>query len=359
MAIVLPRQKGALAGLSEALGPLLQKIQADNAREKQARELSSVVNFLQAPQSANVPIPQVGGQAGNVLSQGIFQRQQFAQQQGLQKQNQQAELTQAIAIQNAKSRIAQGKTTLRVVKDPETGEFVQQLLDEQGNVVKNLGPATLKQTKEGVASEAFTSLQKPVAVDIQKDMKDATVDIANLEAVRDQFKPEFTEVPFKVKQKLTKIQEKAGGFLGEPSKASQEDLSAFSKWKRNASREFVVFKKWATGVAAGQKEMAQQIETAFASPRTDSATEFKSKIDSSIKVRKRTLEILRGLLKGGSFNTNSEIKQAESESLRQALLENQEGLLDGDRAEVQPEQQAPEQQVETTDIQAALEEFGL
>ena len=331
MVQILPKSN-KFGGLAALLEGLIQGQDKLAQRKRQQADVSSVAQFLGNPEAAR-QLPQ--GQQGPV--RGIPQvSSPFAQQallQGIgQQQTRDASLAQAIELQKLKG--PQTTSSSNVIIDPDDPDRairVQDTIDKSGKLLNRrvIGEATKAEAIGGVAAESLIDIQKPVAVEIQKEMKDATVDIANLESVRDQFKDEFTELPFKALQGITKLQEKAGGFLGEPSEENKQSLSDFSTWRRNASREFVVFKKWATGVAAGQQEMAQQIETAFASPRTDSATEFKSKIESSIKVRKRTLEILNGLLAGGSFGSKQERKEAESESLRQALLENQEGLLDG------------------------------
>ncbi len=226
------------------------------------------------------------------------------------------------------------KTTQRssVIVDPQDASRtirVMDTFDEQGKLTNRqfIGEATLPEKVGDVDPTIFTQLQKPVAAGIQKELKDATIDIANLEDIAGSFRDEFSEIPFRIGQEITVAREKLGKLdpgrlIGRPVTAEQKQtLSEFASWRRNAQREFVVFKKWATGVAAGQKEMAEQIELAFPSALKDSPTEFKSKIDSAIKVRQRTRDILTQILNSGTVLNARDKKQAEQQALRQALSE--------------------------------------
>ncbi len=182
---------------------------------------------------------------------------------------------------------------------------------------------------------AFTQLQKPLVTKIQGEIKDAKIDIANLENIESSFRDEFAQIPFKIGQKITKVQE----LFGIPiTQKQRKNLTEFSAWRRGAQREFVVFKKWATGVAAGQREMSEQIETAFPSGLKDSATEFRSKIRDAIKVRKRTQQILTDILNTGTVLNPQQNKDAKQQALSQALSEHLGG---GGGQRVQPGTQTP------------------
>lgn len=226
-----------------------------------------------------------------------------------------------LGLQRAKPQTTQQASS--VITDPNNPERairVRDTFNQQGRLINRevLGEATLAERLGGVAPEAFTQLQKPVAVKIQGEIKDAIIDIANLENIESSFRDEFAQIPFKIGQKITKLKDVFGIPVTEEQR---KNLTEFSAWRRGAQREFVVFKKWATGVAAGQGEMKEQIETAFPSGLKDSAIEFRSKIQDAIKVRKRSQQILTDILNSGTVITPKDSKEARQRALSQALTE--------------------------------------
>ena len=323
---------------------LSTRVREQREREQKgfAQDISNLQRFLQNrqlritdPNQAPIPFPKASSIAGNRLFGQFLLNQQAGgrQQQGFTLgQGQQRFDASGRPI----AQVAAGPKTRTVesnIVDPDDPKEIIRIsdtIDSQTGKLLNrrvIGEPTLAAKFGGVAPEVFTNLQKPVAAKIQTELKDVEVNIANLESILDQFRPEFTETPFKIGQKITALREKAGKFdplkpfLGPVTEEQKAVLGAFSAWRRDASREFVVFKKWATGVAAGQKEMSEQIEQAFASPLKDSATQFKSKIESAIRVRRRTRDILRTILNSGTIVSIGGKKEAEQNALRIALRE--------------------------------------
>jgi len=370
-------QMQSMQGLGQALGAYLGQRKQNQLWQQ---DQSALQNFFQSYMASQqpgftgppMPFPEMQSRRGQGIEQSVLQSQLggiFGDPFGVQRSKaglQEAQTEQALRPDLADpftltpggrrydasgNLIAEApdapKTTQAssVIVDPKNSDRairVRDTFDEQGNVINRqiLGEATLAEKLGGVAPEAFTHLQKSVAAKIQTEIKDAEVNIANLKSISKQFKPEYTELPFKISQKWTTYQEKAGGLLGKPNKARQESLSEFTGWRRNAAREFVVFKKWATGVAAGQKEMTEQIEQAFAAPLRDSATEFKSKIDGATKVQERTLAILTDILNRGTIVTIEDKRNAERSGLRQALSEELNRRQSSNIGGLTPEQQS-------------------
>ncbi len=322
-------QMRAMEGLGQALGMYM-------GQQKQKELWQQDLQNYQLAQQSQLPQGMAGPQMGMPQMQSrMGQQAQMQSQLGQMFPAPQDPFTltpgagrytgagQQVAEREAVPKRTQASSVITDPKDPDRAIRVRDTFDDQGNLINRqyLGEATLAEKIGGVAPEAFTQMQKPVAAKIQTELKDVEINIANLKSIRDQFKPEYTEIPFKMGAKITKWQEKAGGFLGMPSAEAKKALADFSSWRRNGQREFVVFKKWATGVAAGQQEMAQQIELAFPSALKDSATEFKSKLDSAIRVQERTRNILSDMLNKGTVLTMQDKKIAERDALKQALSE--------------------------------------
>ncbi len=307
---------GLRGGLQNFLGGQLQQQQQQQAAQ-QLGQLFPGQNF----QGITNPLAQ------QVLIRRALQQQQAGQQAPFTLgpgQQRFGPTGQPIAQVPAKPIVPkQSSSVILDPADPSKAIRVRNTFDAQGNIVNQvkIGDATLAEAIGGVAPEIFTQLQKPVASKIQTELKDVEVNIANLESILEQFKPEFTELPFKIGVGVTAFREKIGGFLGKPTDQQKKDLADLTAWRRDAAREFVVFKKWATGVAAGQKEMSEQIEQAFATPLKDSATQFRSKMESAIRVRKRTRGILTDILNSGTVLSVRDKRNAEQNSLRQALNE--------------------------------------
>jgi hypothetical protein len=161
------RQPDKFQGLAAALQGIIQGQAARHQKQKQAGEIASINQFLQS--GGQQPQPQTPfGQ--NLLTQGLAQQRQFGQQQDLQRQNQQAALTQAIAIQKAKN-VGAVKTPLEVRQ--EEADLTKTLAE-----TKKLGetkPGTLKdrlglKVSEGTATkqeeDVFDQLSKTASTNI-------------------------------------------------------------------------------------------------------------------------------------------------------------------------------------------------
>lgn len=322
-------QMRAMEGLGQALGQYL-------GQQRQQELWQQDIQNMQVAQQSQLPQGVAGPQMGMPTMQSRMAQQAQMQSQLGQMFPAPADpftlppgagrytgTGEPVAEREAVPKRTQASSVITDPDDPDRAIRVRDTFDEQGNLINRqyLGEATLAEKIGGVAPEAFTQMQRPVATKIQTELKDVKINIANLKAIRDQYKDEYSEYPFRLGTKVTKWQEKAGGLLGMPSAERKKALADFSAWRRNGQREFVVFKKWATGVAAGQTEMKEQIELAFPSALGDSATEFKSKLDSAIRVQERTEAILSDMLTKGTVMTMQDKRSAERNALKQALSE--------------------------------------
>ena len=152
------------------------------------------------------------------------------------------------------------------------------------NVTTNL-PGTEKSTK-GSMEKSIIEAQKSV---LGLDIMDRT------------FKEEYTQYPFQARSKLSSGAEKLGIPLPEDEGGillTKEQLGDKAAWERQAEEAFLTFRKWATGVAGGEKEMAA-IRQAFAT-KDKSATEFRAMIKQAKDFQSAYVQSLENMLMAGS-----------------------------------------------------------
>lgn len=131
---------------------------------------------------------------------------------------------------------------------------------------------------------------KPAQTDIDKGMLDATAGLMQLDAINNQFKPEYQTWATRGEQAWNAIKEKGGIGLKNKEKA---DLEAFSKYKRNAIDSMNKYIKSITGAAMTNEE-AKRILAGLPSVGDgifdgDSPTQFKAKLDDAMKQTKMAI----------------------------------------------------------------------
>ena len=333
MAIVLPRQRGELAGLAEAIVPMLQAQAQQQQREKQAREISSVTDFLRfggaSAQSPTVTSPA----AQQALFQGMQNQQQLSQQRALEqaKLNALAQkpvnlefqdimkdgVLTTVAVNPRTGREvrtvgeAPRDTSLQVVENPETGEFVQQRVDKAGNVVQDLGPATPKQIKEGVVPDPIAA---PTTAKLEKEIVDLEGTMGELDVIDEQIDPNFfvtldVKNPFgdsKVAAAATAFGEKFGL---SPSESRKKFLDDRTKFFADSKRVFLKFRKFITGVAGGIEEF-KEIAKSTIDPEKDSETQFSAKMRSMRDNAVRLNNLMRSIRESGFEPNEQNIKSA-------------------------------------------------
>jgi len=129
--------------------------------------------------------------------------------------------------------------------------------------------------------------QKSTIGKLEDDIKELNQGIFGLQTVSDLYKPEYSTYGFKARRFVTAFGEKLGKPVPKEEtrfRVSKEQLANYSSWFGTAEQQFLVFRKWATGVAGGPIEM-QQIRTAFPDPKDKSPTEFKAMLDQAIRFK--------------------------------------------------------------------------
>jgi hypothetical protein len=195
-------------------------------------------------------------------------------------------------------------TTLQIVQDPaDPDKFKQVLVDEAGNVVKELGLATPKQVKEGVAPDPIESGTK---TQLEKQIVDLTSNLQELATIEEQFDPNFFTFRGKIGSGLTAFFEKAEIPTSEGQK---EFLAKRSKFFADSKRVFLKFRKFITGVAGGIKEF-KEIAKASIDPEKDSPTQFQAKFKSVRDNAIRLKNLMSAIRQSGFEPTEENIKSA-------------------------------------------------
>lgn len=121
--------------------------------------------------------------------------------------------------------------------------------------------------------------------DIDKRMVSASENLTNLASVIGQYKPEYQEVPTRLKLSWTALKSKYAA--GEITPEDREQLESFSAYRADAIDAFNTYIKAITGAAMTESE-AQRIQEAFPAAGQgifdgDDPIGFKAKLDSAYK----------------------------------------------------------------------------
>ena len=148
---------------------------------------------------------------------------------------------------------------------------------------------------------------------IEGEIVEGNKAIGQLENVLSSYRDEFSEVPFRLKDKLSTTLEKYAK-MSQPEKetlfrTSGEQTAAYMNWYQPAEASFLTFRKWATGVAGGEKEM-NDMRLAFPEPKNLSPTQFRAAITKAIQYKKMYQDLLNEYMSSGSVvdkNVQTEI----------------------------------------------------
>jgi hypothetical protein len=152
-------------------------------------------------------------------------------------------------------------------------------------VDKKTGPSVIVQTGD-LGKSATTQLQKDVVQGVQN--------VQSFRETRKLFKPEYLTLFGKGEKEVAEGMDK----IGLSSDKQKELIAGRAKWFRQAKQDFIAYRKWATGVAGGEKEM-EEIATAFPDPVKNSPTQYTANLDSIEETTKRILQLNADFLKLG------------------------------------------------------------
>jgi len=137
-------------------------------------------------------------------------------------------------------------------------------------------------------------LGKATKTKLEKSIVEATTNIQSFQKTKGLFKPEYLTLFGKGKVMSASAADK----LGLSSKDQKTLIKSRAKWFRQAKADFIAFRKWATGVAGGEKEL-KEIATAFPDPVHNSPTEYIANLESIEETTKRVLALNSDFLAQG------------------------------------------------------------
>lgn len=137
-------------------------------------------------------------------------------------------------------------------------------------------------------------LSKPTKTKVEQNIIDAEKNIASFASTKSLFKPEYLTYVGKGEKELALIMDRAGVSTGDQKKLVAERAN----WFRQAKADFIAYRKWATGVAGGEKEL-EEIATSFPDPVKNSPEEYIANLNSIDETTRRVLEMDRDYLQSG------------------------------------------------------------
>lgn len=158
-----------------------------------------------------------------------------------------------------------------------------------------------------VKVEANLDMGKPAQNEIEKKLINSGEGLSRLKTIRDKYKPEYQEIPYRFGAEWSALSEKFGNNL---SLDQRTELESFSSYKRDAIDSINNYIKEITGAAMTNGE-AERIMRGTPNPGKgifdgDSPTQFKSKLDAQIEalegvnLRMQYLRARGTLVEGGA-----------------------------------------------------------
>ena len=192
----------------------------------------------------------------------------------------------------------QGKETGQVPFKPEGFELFtdtkgnQAYLREGGTVPagfkrvdKTSGPSVVVQTGD---------LGKGTKTEVEKEIIKGVQNIQSFRETEKLYKPEYLTLFGKGEKALAGLMDKAGVATDK----QKELIGDRAAWFRQAKADFIAFRKWATGVAGGEKEL-KEIATAFPDPVENSPTQYAANLRSIQETTKQVLQLNADFLRLG------------------------------------------------------------
>jgi len=309
---------------TEGLGQMLQALGQMRQQQLFAQDLQNLKVHQDAVNASGVtePAPSPRSrQMQQMMGQGMLQNLLMANQPMTPYQQAMVGAKMA-AVQPDQRDQVQDEEYRRISKiSPE-----KRTLSENAWVEKYKAPSGPAQTNLTVNTGNIAQSTKGM---LEKELVDLNKATGDLENVRSAYQDKFSEYAFRGKKWLSTTLEKGGvsppdapGLL----RASKEEITGYTDWYQAAKGAFLTFRKWATGVAGGEKEM-NEIKTAFPEPDNLSPTEFRAAIDASIKYRDAYRSRLEEYLNEGKVITPDVQKEITRKALLDAKISKQSRTL--------------------------------
>jgi hypothetical protein len=137
-------------------------------------------------------------------------------------------------------------------------------------------------------------LGKTTKTGLEQDIIMGIQNIQSFQRTRELFKPEYLTMFGKGQKLIAEVADKAGI----PTKGQKKLIRERSRWFRQAKADFIAYRKWATGVAGGEKEL-KEIATAYADPVKNSPTQYLANLNGIEETTKRILMTNVAFLRSG------------------------------------------------------------
>lgn len=197
-------------------------------------------------------------------------------------------------------------------KSPVTDDIREYNLAKQQGYKGTFEQWQVKMKKAGASN---VNLNVGTKTALEKDIIEQQTAIDTLTEIEKQFRPEYLTYAGRGKQFVGKVGEKIGTQV-----VDENWLAARQNWYQITKSNQIAFRKWATGVAGGEKEL-NEIAKAYPDPDKNSPTEFAANLKqaklNAIRLKKRyNMFLLNGVTPTKdklSTVSLSEIKVDESE----------------------------------------------
>lgn len=191
-----------------------------------------------------------------------------------------------------------------------------------------LDRANISKGRVAAAGATQVNLGTSTKAQLEKDIISADSNIEGFNNIEASFRPEFLTIGGKVKAGTQRFVDKvgAGDALG------TEFLQQRATWFSQAMSAFIAYRKWATGVAGGEKEM-KQIAKAFPDPERNSPAEYIANLKQSrITARKLKTRLLMFRVAGIENPTEEQFASIPLDSIPDVSEEQNIDLSDEDAA---------------------------
>ena len=137
-------------------------------------------------------------------------------------------------------------------------------------------------------------ISKTTKAKLEATIMEGTRNIQSFTETRKLFKPEYLTTFNKANKFIAEAADKAGV----STKGQKAFIRERAMWFRQAKADFIAYRKWATGVAGGEKEL-QEIATSFPDPVKNSPTQYAANLDNIEETTKRVLMMNAEFLRSG------------------------------------------------------------
>lgn len=183
------------------------------------------------------------------------------------------------------------KTDYDVFTDKGGQQYYQKKGDKVPKGAAKLQTSGVSQT---VNVDTKGSPTKAMKTQLQKDINSGMKNIASYVKTKELFKPEYLTLFGKGEKTVARGMDK----LGISTEDQKTLITERQDWFRRAKADFIAYRKWATGVAGGEKEL-KEIATSFPDPVENSPTEYQANLDSIEETTKEVLQLNRDFLESG------------------------------------------------------------